>query len=185
MADLVFMAMMSIDGFMADAEGNFDWAHPDEDVHRFINDRERATGTHLVGRKMYEIMSYWDTDEATTSQIDFEREYAEIWQGAHKIVYSRTLPSVSSANTTLERSFDVASLRALKESAAQRVSISGPTLAHQAMKAGLIDVIELYVFPVNVGGGLAVFPADHRLSLELVDEHRFEGGVVFLSYRTK
>ncbi|MEJ7839210.1 MAG: dihydrofolate reductase family protein [Thermomicrobiales bacterium] len=184
MAELVFTAIMSIDGYMTDANGNFDWAEPDEEVHRFVNERERDIGTHLLGRRMYEVMAYWGTDEATTDKPEFEGDYAKIWQGAEKIVYSTTLESVSSAKTTLERSLDLDALRALKESAGHRISISGPTLAHQALVAGVVDAVELYVYPVIVGGGLAAFPAGHHLRLEMVEEHRFAGGVVYLRYRT-
>ena len=185
MAKLIYSAIASLDGYVADTDGNFDWAAPDEEVHAFVNDLERKVGTYLYGRRMYEVMRYWETAQAVTDQPPVMRDFAEIWQAADKIVYSRTLESVSSARTRIERDFDPEAVRRMKAQAERDLSVGGPDLAAQALGAGLVDECHLFVAPVVVGGGKRSLPDDVRVKLELLDERRFEGGVVHLHYRTR
>jgi dihydrofolate reductase len=184
MAKLIYSAITSLDGYVADEDGKFDWAAPDEEVHRFVNDLERPIGTYLYGRRMYEVMGYWETAHVA-DQSPFIRDYAEIWQAAEKIVYSNTLETVSSARTRIERDFDPEAVRQLKASAGRDISVGGPDLAAQAFKAGLVDELHLFISPVLVGGGNQSLPDKVRLKLELLDERRFGNGVVHLHYRTK
>jgi dihydrofolate reductase len=183
MAKLIYSAITSLDGYVADEDGKFDWAAPDEEVHRFVNDLERPIGTYLYGRRMYEVMGYWETAHVA-DQSPFIRDYAEIWQAADKIVYSKTLETVSSARTRIERDFDPDAVRQLKASAGRDISVGGPDLAAQAFKAGLVDEFHLFLSPVVVGGGNQSLPDKVRLKLELLDERRFGNGVVHLHYRT-
>ena len=189
MAKLIYSAITSLDGYVADQDGNFEWAAPDEEVHTFVNDLERPIGTYLYGRRMYEVMVFWETARALADQPpfvrDFERDFARIWQAADKIVYSRTLETVSSARTRIERDFDPEAVRQMKASAARDMSVGGPDLAAQAFKAGLVDECHLFVTPIVVGGGKQFLPDDVRLKLELLDERRFGNGVVHLRYRTR
>jgi dihydrofolate reductase len=185
MAKLVYSAIASLDGYVADEDGNFDWAAPDEEVHAFVNDLERKVGTYLFGRRMYEVMRYWETAQAVTDQPPVMRDFAEIWQAADKIVYSKTLEAVSTARTRIEREFDPEAVRQMKAQAERDLSVGGPDLAAQALGAGLVDECHLFVAPVVVGGGKRSLPADVRLKLELLDERRFEGGMVYLYYRTR
>ena len=185
MAKLVYSAIASLDGYVADKDGNFDWAAPDEEVHAFVNDLERKVGTYLYGRRMYEVMRYWETAQAVTDQPPVMRDFAEIWQAADKIVYSRTLESVSSARTRIERDFDPEAVRRMKAQAERDLSVGGPDLAAQALGAGLVDECHLFVAPVVVGGGKRSLPDDVRLKLELLDERRFGSGMVYLYYRTR
>jgi dihydrofolate reductase len=183
-ARLIYSAITSLDGYVADEDGEFGWAAPDEEVHAFINDLERGVGTYLYGRRMYEVMRYWDTDEATRGQRPVELDYARIWRKADKVVYSRTLQSVSSAKTRIERDFDAAAIRREKARAGSDISVGGPGLAARALKAGLMDELYLFLVPVVVGGGTKSLPDHVRLELELLDERRFDGGMVYLHYRT-
>jgi dihydrofolate reductase len=183
MAKLIYSAIASLDGYVADKDGNFDWAEPDEEVHRFVNDLERPVGTYLYGRRMYETMVYWETASAQAGQRPFSRDYAEVWQSADKVVYSRTLETTSSARTRIERDFDPEAVRQLKAAAGADLSVGGPGLAAEALKAGLVDECHLFLSPVVVGGGNRAFPDDVRLRLELLDERRFGNGVVHLHYR--
>ena len=178
-ARLIYSAITSLDGYVNDAGGKFDWAVPDDEVHAFVNAQERPIGTYLYGRRMYEVMVAWETME---SDAPLMREYAEIWRAAEKVVYSRTLDGVSSARTRLERSFDAEAVRALKSE--RDVSVGGPGLAAEALRAGLVDECHLYLNPVVVGGGTRALPDGLRLGLELVGERRFDSGVVHLHYRT-
>jgi dihydrofolate reductase len=182
MANLIYLMLMSLDGYVADAKGNFDWARPNEEIHTFVNDLARPAGTHLYGRRMYEVMVFWDTVPIHAAP-GFIADFAHLWRAANKIVYSSTLTSISTGNTRLERSFEAATVRDMKATAPQDLLIGGPTLAAQAFKAGLIDLCHLFVFPVTVGGGLPAFPRDLHLDLELREELRFSGGVVYLQYR--
>ena len=182
MAKLIYSAIASLDGFVADADGKFDWAAPDEEVHSFVNDLERPVGTYLYGRRMYEVMVFWET---TSDQTPVIQDFAEIWQAAEKIVYSRTLEAVSSARTRIERDFDPEVVWKLKARAVREISVGGPDLAAQAIKAGLVDEYHLFVTPVVVGGGRRALPDGVRLELELLDERRFGSGVVHLHYRIK
>ena len=175
----------SLDGYIADEEGNFDWAAPAEEVHAFVNDLERPIGTYLYGRRMYEVMKFWETAHTLAGQPPFIRDYAQIWQAADKVVYSKTLQAVTSARTRLERKFDPEAVRQMKASAGRAISVGGPDLAAQAIRAGLVDEFHLFLTPIVVGGGSQAIPNDVRVTLELLDERRFEGGVVHLHYRTR
>jgi dihydrofolate reductase len=184
-AKLIYSSIASLDGYVADEDGNFDWAVPDEEVHIFINDLERPVGTYLYGRRMYEVMVSWETDPTLADQSPVMRDFAEIWQAADKIVYSKTLQAVSSARTRIERDFDPEAIRQMKARAGSDIIVGGPELAAQAFKAGLVDECHLFVVPMVVGGGKRSLPTDVRLKLELLDEHRFGSGMVYLHYRTR
>jgi dihydrofolate reductase len=184
MAKLIYSAITSLDGYVADEDGNFDWAAPDEEVHSFVNDLERRAGTYLYGRRMYEVMASWETAPRAADQPAVMKHYAEIWQAADKIVYSKTLETASSARTRIERAFDPGAVRAMKARADRDITIGGPDLAGQAIKAGLVDECHLLVNPIIVGGGNPSLPDGARVRLELVDERRFGNGVVHLHYRT-
>jgi dihydrofolate reductase len=183
-AKLVYSAIMSLDGYTADDHGNFDWAAPDPEVHTFINDLERSFGTYLYGRRMYETMVDWETFDAAEDQLPCVRDFAGIWRAAAKVVYSRTLGVVSSARTRIERAFDPGAVRRMKETAGHDLSVGGPDLAGQAMAAGLVDEMHLFVTPVTIGGGTPALPDHFRSTLELLRVDRFVGGVVHLQYRT-
>jgi dihydrofolate reductase len=185
LAKLIYSAITSLDGYVADENDNFDWAAPDEEVHRFVNELERPVGTYLYGRRMYETMVYWENPPSLTDKQPVIRDFAQIWQAADKIVYSKTLQSASSARTKIERDFDPEAVRQLKATAGTDISVGGPHLAAQAIRAGLLDEFHLFVTPVVVGGGNASLPSSVRLELELLDERRFANGVVHLHYRTK
>lgn len=182
MAKLIYSAIASLDGYVEDADGTFEWAAPDEEVHTFVNDLERDVGTYLYGRRMYETMRYWETEGAGPDDPPVSQDYAGIWRAAEKVVYSRTLESVSTARTRLEREFDAGAVRQLKETSPSDLTIGGAALAGQAIAAGLVDEIQLLLGPILVGGGKAALPRDVRVRLALVDERRFAGGVVFLRY---
>lgn len=183
MAKLIYAAITSLDGYVADEDGNFDWAAPDEEVHRFVNDLERPIGTYLFGRRMYEVMTYWETDDAVRDQPYVMKDYAQMWQAATKVVYSKTLETVSSAKTRIERTFDPESIRQMKVSASDDISVGGAGLAAQAIVAGLVDECHLFVNPVVVGGGQPAFAHGVSTRLELVGQRRFGNGVVHLHYR--
>jgi dihydrofolate reductase len=182
MAKLIYSAITSLDGYAADEDGNFDWAEPDEEVHTFVNELERPIGTYLYGRRMYDVMVAWET---ITDERPFVRDYAEILRAADKVVFSRTLEAVSSERTRIEHDFDPDAVRQLKASAGHDASVGGPHLAGQAIQAGLVDEIGLFLAPVVVGGGTRALPKDARVSLELLTERRFGSGMVHLHYRTK
>jgi dihydrofolate reductase len=184
MAKLIYSAIASLDGYIEDQTGNFDWAAPDEEVHRFVNDRERPIGTYLYGRRMYDVMRFWETPKAVADQPPVMQDYAAIWRSAEKIVYSRTLDAVSSARTRIERAFDPAAVRQMKAAARRDISIGGPDLAAQGIKAGLVDELQLFLVPTVVGGGKPALPSGVTLRLNLLDERRFGGGAVYLRYRT-
>jgi dihydrofolate reductase len=185
MAKLIYSAITSLDGYVADVDGNFDWAAPDEEVHTFVNDLERSVGTHLYGRRMYEVMRYWETAHTVTDQPPVGQDYAAIWRAADKIVYSKTLDTVSSARTRIERDFDPEAVRQMKAQADGDISVGGPELGAQAFKAGLVDECYLFVAPIVVGGGKRTLPDNVRVKLELLDERRFGNGMVYLHYRTR
>jgi dihydrofolate reductase len=183
-AKLVYSAIASLDGYVADEDGVFDWAAPDAEVHAFVNDLERPVGTYLYGRRIYEVMVAWETAQTLAGQSPVARDFAAVWQAAEKIVYSRTLETVSSARTRIERDFDPEAVRRLKASAGRDLSVGGPELAAEAIRAGLVDECHLFLTPVIVGGGKQALPDHLRVKLELLDERRFRGGVVHLHYRT-
>jgi dihydrofolate reductase len=182
MASLIYSAISSLDGYIADADGKFDWGEPDEEVHAFLNDLERSIGTYLYGRRLYEVMTAWETLN-TENQPAYTRDFAEIWQAADKIVYSRTLESVSTAKTRIEREFDPRAVRDLKETADTDLLVGGPDLAGHAFEAGLVDECHFFVAPMVVGGGKRFLPDQLRQELELADERRFANGMVHLRYR--
>ncbi len=183
MANLIYSAITSLDGYIEDPHGNFDWAMPDEEVHSFINNLERPAGTYLYGRRMYETLMVWETDPTLAAQSPLMRDFATLWQAADKIVYSRTLKAVSTRKTRIERNFDPDAIRQLKEAAGRDISIGGPDLAAHAFRAGLIDECLLFLTPILVGGGKPALPDRVRLELELLEERRFDNGMVYLRYR--
>ncbi len=184
MAKLIYSAIASLDGYIADEDGSFDWAMPDEEVHAFINDLERPVGTYLYGRRMYEMMVGWENDPSIAEQSPLMRDFAEIWQAADKVVYSRTLEAVSTSKTRMERDFDPETVRQLKASTGRDLTVSGPDLATHAFRAGLVDECDLFLAPVVVGGGKRALPEGVRVGLELLDERRFGNGMVYLRHRT-
>jgi len=183
MARLIYSAIASLDGYIADKEGKFDWAAPDDDVHAFVNDLERPIGTYLYGRRMYEVMRFWETAPTSGKGPSSHYDYSTIWKAADKIVYSSSLPEVTTERTVLKRSFDPAAVREMKASQPSDMSVGGADLGSQALREGLVDELQLFVTPVVVGGGTAWLPTDIRLDLELIGDHRFAGGVVYLHYR--
>jgi dihydrofolate reductase len=184
MGRLIYSAIASLDGYTADDKGSFDWAVPDEEVHTFINDLQRSVGTYLFGRRMYETMTAWETVHPNTDLPQYMLDFAGIWQAADKIVYSRTLESVATARTRIERELDIDAVRQLKQSAVRDIAIGGPELAGHAIRAGLVDEWRLYVTPVIIGSGKPALPDDVRVDLELIDERRFGNGMAYLHYRT-
>ena len=184
MATLVYTGITSLDGYVADKDGNFDWSVPDEEVHTFVNDLERPVGTYLYGRRMYEVMVAWETI-SLAGQPPFIQDFAQLWRAADKVVYSRTLGTVSSARTRIERVFDPEAVRQMKASATRDISVGGPDLAAQAIKAGLVDEYHLFIAPIVVGGGKQSLPDGVRMNCELLDVRRFGNGVVHLHYRTR
>jgi dihydrofolate reductase len=174
----------SLDGYIEDESGKFGWARPDDEVHAFVNELERPVGTYLYGRRMYETMVYWETVHAAPDQPPVVLDYAEIWKATDKVVHSRTLEAVSSARTRIERDFDPEAVWQLKAAADRDLTVGGPDLAAQAIRAGLVDELHLFVVPVVVGGGKQTLPSGVRVKLELLDERRFGSGVVYLHYRT-
>jgi len=182
MAKLIYSAITSLDGYVADTDGRFDWSAPDEQVHAFVNELERPIGTYLYGRRLYDVMVAWETMD-TTGQSPAMVEYTAIWQAAEKVVFSRTLDAVSSARTRIERDFDADQVRQWKAAAERDLTVGGPELAAVALRAGLVDQCHFFVNPVVVGGGTAALPDGLRIPLELLGEDRFDNGVVHLHYR--
>jgi dihydrofolate reductase len=185
MAKLIYSAITSLDGYVADEDGKFDWAEPDQEVHAFANDLERTIGSHLYGRRMYEVMVAWESPELLAHELPVIRDFAEIWQAADKFVYSKTLETVSSERTQIEREFDPDAVRQLKASAERDITVGGTELAAQAFAAGLVDELHLFLTPIAVGGGKQALPDGVRVELELLGERRFGNGVVHLHYRTR
>jgi dihydrofolate reductase len=183
-AKLIYAAIASLDGYVADEDGKFDWCEPDEEVHTFINDLERPVGTYLYGRRLYEVMVAWENLQLA-DQPPFMQDFAQIWQAADKVVYSKTLETVSSARTRIEREFDPEAVRRMKAEAGGDMIVGGPNLAARALKAELVDECHLFVTPIIVGGGKQSLPNHVRLTLELLDERRFGSGMVHLRYRIR
>jgi dihydrofolate reductase len=183
MAKLIYSVIASLDGYVEDERGEFDWAAPDDEVLAFVNDLERPIGTYLYGRRMYETMVYWETAGTDAPQSAMDRDFAEIWRAAEKIVFSRTLQMASSARTRIEREFEPDAIRRLIETSRADLTVGGAELAGQAMRVGLVDECQLLLVPIIVGGGKRALPGDVLARLELLDERRFEGGVVHLRYR--
>ncbi|MFP5312221.1 MAG: dihydrofolate reductase family protein [Actinomycetes bacterium] len=184
MAQLIYTAIMSLDGYTADADGNFAWSAPDQEVHAFINDTERDVGTFLLGRRMFEVLSVWET-MGTPDDPPVIQDYARIGQAADKVVYSTSLATVDTPRTRLERQFSPDDVQALKRESDRDIGIGGPTLAAHALRAGLVDECRLFISPVAVGGGLRFLPDGLKLRLEPVEEHRFGNGVIYLRYRAR
>jgi dihydrofolate reductase len=184
-AQLIYAAITSLDGYVADADGSFDWAEPDEEVHSFVNDLQRPVGTYLYGRRLYQTMVYWETAHTLADRPSFIKDFTEIWQAADKVVYSKTLKTVSSARTRIERDFDPEAIRRMKMSTESDITVGGADLAAQAITARLVDEYHLFVAPIVVGGGTPFLPDNVRVELDLRDERRFAKGVVYLHYRTK
>lgn len=184
MAKLIYFMPASLDGFIAGKNEDMDWSVPDEEISAFINDRMRPIGTVLCGRKMYETMKVWETPEVMPGLTPTEMDFARIWQAAEKIVYSRSLETVSTPNTRLEREFDPQAIRDLKDQLPHGMSVEGPNLAAQAIRAGLVDEYELLVVPMMLGGGIRILPGDVSIKLDLLDERRFSNGWVYLRYRS-
>jgi len=184
MARLIYSVIESLDGYVADESGNFDWAAPDDEVHGFVNDLERGVGTYLYGRRMYETMVYWETAHESAGEPEVIQDYTRLWQAAEKIVYSKTLEAARSARTRIERDFDPESVRRMKGAAGRDISVGGPHLAAEALRAGLVDELHLLVAPVVIGGGNKSLPDGVRIKLHLIDQRAFRSGVVHLHYRT-
>jgi dihydrofolate reductase len=182
-AKLIYSAITSLDGYVEDADGNFDWARPDDELHAFINDLERPIGTYLYGRRMYETMVFWETAATGPQQAAVVRDFAEIWRAAEKVVYSRRLERASSASTRIERAFEPSEVRRMKEAASRDITIGGAELAGEAIRAGLVDECHLFLVPVLVGAGKRFLPSGGRAQLHLLDQRRFGSGVVHLRYR--
>ena len=185
MAKLIYASNMSLDGWTEDARGALDWAPPDDEVFASITDLMRSAGTYLYGRRMYETMAVWETDATLAEQSDLTADFANVWQAADKVVYSKTLAAESTANTRLERNFDVGAVDDLKAAASSDLLVGGPNLAAQAFKAGLVDECRLFIWPVVLGGVKPALPKDTRVELELLDERRLGNGVVYLRYRLR
>lgn len=185
MAKLIYLGLMSLDGYIADREGNFDWAEPDAEVHTFVNDLQRPAGTYLLGRRMYEVMAVWEHPEVFGDIPAYIRDFAELWQAAEKVVFSRTLQDVPTARTRIEREFSADAVRRLKNESGQDLAVGGAELAAEAIRAGLVDEFQMFLSPVAVGGGKRFLPDDVRLRLELLEERRFGNGMVFLRYANR
>jgi dihydrofolate reductase len=185
MVKLIYAAITSLDGYVSGEEGGFDWAAPDEEVHSFVNELERPVGTYLYGRRMYEVMRFWEDPEDLAEASTHIRDYAGIWQAADKVVYSRTLEGATTRRTRIEREFDPPPVREMKDTSDADLSVGGSGLAAEALRAGVVDELHQFVNPVIVGGGAGWLPDGIRLKLELLDEHRFSGGVVYLRYRAR
>jgi dihydrofolate reductase len=185
MGRLIYSTIMSLDGYIADEAGNFDWAAPDEEVHRFVNDLERPVGTYLYGRCMYEVMLFWEDPENVAGEPAVVQDFAEIWRAADKVVYSRSLEAVSSARTRLEREFNTEAARKMKAGSSRDISIGGAELAAQAIRAGLVDEYHLFVVPHLVGGGKRALPDGVRTALQLIDSRSFANGTVHMQYRAR
>jgi dihydrofolate reductase len=183
MRKLTYSAITSLDGYVEDEDGKFEWAEPDDEVHAYVNELERPVGTHLYGRRMYETMVYWETAGRDADDPAVSRDFADIWRAADKVVYSGTLQTVRSAKTRIEREFDTDAIRRLKDTSGSDLTVGGAELAGQAIRAGLVDECHLFLTPVIVGGGKRALPDGLRASLELLDERRFRRGVVHLRYR--
>jgi dihydrofolate reductase len=182
MAKLIYVINMSLDGFIEDQQGSFNWSEPGDETFAFITDLIRPVGTHLLGRKMYEVMAVWETDPSFAAASELMADFANVWQGADKVVYSTTLGAPMTARTRLERSFDSGLVRGMKASAAGDLAVAGPKLAAQAFTAGLVDECQLFVHPVFIGGGKPALPTDTGANLELLEERRFDDGCVYLRY---
>jgi dihydrofolate reductase len=185
MANLIYSFIMSLDGYVADRDGRFDWGEPDEEVHTFVNGLQRGIGTFLFGRRLYEVMVAWEDPSAFAQEPPYIQDFAELWKAADKVVFSRTLDRPSSERTRIEREFDADAVRQLKADAGQDLAVGGPELASSAIRAGLVDEFQMFISPLAVGGGKKYLPDGVRLRLELLEERRFRNGIVFLRYANR
>ena len=185
MAKLIYSGLMSLDGYIADRDGNFDWAEPDAEVHSFVNDLQRPAGTYLLGRRMYEVLTWREHPENLGEMPGYIRDYADLWKASDKVVFSRTLKDVTTARTRVEREFSADAVRRLKADAGRDLAVGGADLAASAIRAGLVDEFQMFLSPVAVGGGKRFLPDDVRLPLELLEERRFGNGTVFLRYANR
>lgn len=185
MANLIYSFIVSLDGYVADRDGRFDWGEPDEEVHTFVNGLQRGIGTFLFGRRLYEVMVAWEDPSAFAQEPPYIQDFAELWKAADKVVFSRTLDRPSSERTRIEREFDADAVRQLKADAGQDLAVGGPELASSAIRAGLVDEFQMFISPLAVGGGKKYLPDGVRLRLELLEERRFRNGVVFLRYANR
>jgi dihydrofolate reductase len=183
MAKLIYVSNVSLDGYIEDEHGSFDWGAPEDDFFAFITDLVRPVGTYLYGRRLYDTMAPWETDPALAAQSELRADFASVWQAANKVVYSTTLDAVSTARTRLEHNFDPASVRDMKASATSDLTVGGALLAAHALKAGLVDECHLFIRPILLGGGKPALPSDTRAELKLLDDRRLSNGVVYLRYR--
>jgi len=183
MSKLIYITNVTLDGYIEDSSGNFDWSPPSDEVLAFITDLVRSCGTYLYGRRIYETMAVWETDPSLAAHSELMSDFARVWQAANKVVYSTTLHEVSTARTQLARNFDPDAIRDVKASASSDLTVAGANLAAQAFRAGLVDECQLFISPVFVGAGKAALPHDTRADLELLDERRFGTGVVYVRYR--
>jgi dihydrofolate reductase len=179
---LIYSTQVSLDGFIEDRSGSFGWSEPDDEVHAYINDVLRPIGTHLYGRRLYDVMVFWETVPDDSSVPPVQRDFGRVWRGADKVVYSRTLDRPASGRTTLEREFDPDAVRRLKAESDADLLVGGAELAGAALRAGLVDEVGLFVFPLLLGGGRSAWGEDVRARLELREERRFGGGIVHLRY---
>ncbi|EFQ83478.1 riboflavin biosynthesis protein RibD C-terminal domain protein [Aeromicrobium marinum DSM 15272] len=185
MATLIYTSNMSLDGFTEDSRGGFSWAPPDDEVFVAITERMASAGTYLYGRRMYETMAVWETDPTLAERSDLTARFAEVWQAADKVVHSSTLTTTSTARTRLVDHVDAGAVEDLKSSADGYVLVGGPHLAAQALEAGLVDEIELFVWPVVLGGRNPALPAGWSAELDLLEHQRFPSGAVRLHYRVR
>jgi dihydrofolate reductase len=183
MSKLIYITNVSLDGYIEDAHGDFNWTEPNDEVFAFITDLVRSAGTYLYGRRLYESMAVWETDPALGAQSELMGDFANVWQAANKVVYSTTLHALSTAKTQLERSFDPDAVRDLKAAAANDLTVGGANLAAHAFRAGLVDECQLLIYPVFLGAGKSSLPHDMRADLELLDERSFSNGIVYVRYR--
>lgn len=184
-AKLIYATNMSLDGYTEDEHGDFAWAPPDDEVFATIAELMRSAGTYLYGRRMYNTMAVWETDPALAAQSEPFGDFANAWQAADKVVYSTTLPTVPTAKTRLEATFDPQAVRRLKTDARRDLIVGGPNLAGQAFNSGLVDECQLFIWPVILGGRNPALPTGMRGELELLDEHRFNSGVLHVRYRVR
>ncbi len=183
MANLIYVTNVSLDGFIEDEHGGFEWTEPDDEQFVFVTDLVRPVGTYIYGRRLYETMAVWETEPALAAQSELMADFAHVWQAADKIVYSTTLDAVSTGRSRLERNFDPAAVRKMKATTSRDLMVGGANIAAHAFSAGLIDECHLFIGPCVVGRGKPSLPSELRAKLELLDERRFGNGVVYVRYR--
>lgn len=185
MAKLIYVTNTSVDGYIEDEAGRFDWTPTDDELFAFITDLVRPLGTYLYGRRLYQSMALWETDPRLAAGSELRTDFANVWQGADKVVYSTSLTSVATARTRLEHTFDPDAVRAMKASASRDLMVGGAQLAARAFDAGLVEECHLFIRPVVVGGGKPALPGGMRADLDLLEEVRLSGDVVYVRYRVR